>query len=134
MGDIVFLDQFRLSAVQRYVPDLMLEIGGHDHRRADHLHRDWWDTNMCSMGVAHLLTTHLLGIQTLWFLQQLAAKNLLNVSTLSIVFGVVDASLLQCSNHMTGNTLANSVNMSWMSSSVFSIAAGVNGLLGLTWK
>ena len=85
------------------------------------------------MGVAHLLTTHL-GIPTLWFHQQHAAKNLLNVSTLSIVFGVVDASLLQCSNAMTGNALADSVNMFWMSSLVFSIAAGVNGLLGLTWK
>ena len=29
VGDIVFPDQFRSSAVQRYVHDLMLEIGGH---------------------------------------------------------------------------------------------------------
>lgn len=27
--DTVFLDQFRTSAVQRYVHDLMFEIGGH---------------------------------------------------------------------------------------------------------
>lgn len=58
----------------------------------------------------------------------------MNVSTLSIVFGAVDASLLACSAHMTGNILANSVNMFWMSSLIFSIAGGVNGLLGLTWK
>lgn len=29
VGDIVFLDQFRSPAVQRYVHDLMFEIGGH---------------------------------------------------------------------------------------------------------
>lgn len=29
VGDMAFLDQFRSPAVQRYVHDLMLEIGGH---------------------------------------------------------------------------------------------------------
>lgn len=85
------------------------------------------------MRVAYPLTTQL-GIPTIWFHQQHAAKNLLNVSTLSIVFGVVDALLLACSSHQKGNFLANTVNMFWMSSLLFSIAGGVNGLLGLTWK
>jgi hypothetical protein len=117
VGDIVFPDLFRSSAVQRYVHDLMFEIGGH--------------LDEITAALTLFIET---GIPTLWFHQQHAAKNLLNVSTLSIVFGVVDASLLQCSNNMTGSTLANCVNMFWMSSLVFSIAAGVNGLLGLTWK
>ena len=86
------------------------------------------------MDGAHLLTLPTIGIPTIWFHQQHAAKNLLNVSTLSIVFGVVNASLLVCSSHMTGNILATSVNVFWMSSLIFSIAGGVNGLLGLTWK
>ncbi|KAH0836398.1 WD40-repeat-containing domain protein [Lanmaoa asiatica] len=109
--------QFRSPAVQRYVHDLMLEIGSHLDE------------------ITSALTIFIeIGIPTIWFHQQHATKNLLNVSTLSIVFGAVDASLLACSSHMNGNILANSVNMFWMSSLIFSIAGGVNGLLGLTWK
>ncbi|KAG9318950.1 WD40-repeat-containing domain protein [Chiua virens] len=109
--------QFRSTAVQRYAHDLMFEIGSHIDE------------------VTAALNIFIeIGVPTIWFHQQHATKNLLNVSTLSIVFGVVDASLLVCSSHMTGNVLANSVNIFWMSSLVFSIASGVNGLLGLTWK
>jgi predicted amidohydrolase len=85
------------------------------------------------MDASHPLTT-CLGIPTIWFHQQHAARNLMNVSTLSIVFGAVDASLLVLSSNNTGDHLASSVNTFWMSSLVFSIAGGVNGLLGLTWK
>ena len=79
-------------------------------------------------------TSHTLGIPTIWFHQQHVVKNLLNVSVLSIFFGVVNALLLVLSYEMTGNNLASSVNIFWMSSLVFSIAGGVNGLLGLTLK
>ncbi|KAG6371706.1 hypothetical protein JVT61DRAFT_9050 [Boletus reticuloceps] len=65
--------------------------------------------------------------------QQHATKNLMNVSALSIVFRVVGASLLVLSSHMTATIPAKLVNMFWMSS-LFSIAGGVNGLVGLTWK
>ena len=136
VGYIVSLDQFRSSAVQRYVHDLMHEIGGHLDEITSAL-TIFIEIGRSSMpvrwGVVHQLTVHL-GIPTIWFHQQHAAKNLLNVSTLSIVFGAVDASLLVLSSHTTGNILANSVNMFWMSSLLFSIAGGVNGLLGLTWK
>lgn len=131
----MFLDQFRSSAVQRYVHDLMLEIGGHlgEITVALDIFIEIGKSTAHSTDVLHSLTSDL-GIPTLWFHQQHAARNLMNVSTLSIVFGGVDASLLVLSSNMKGNVLANSVNMFWMSSLLFSIAGGVNGLLGLTWK
>ncbi|KAF8433293.1 WD40-repeat-containing domain protein [Boletus edulis BED1] len=112
-----YKNQFRSSAVQRYVHDLTLEIGGHLDE------------------ITAALTIFIeIGIPTIWFHQQHATKNLMNVSTLSIVFGVVDASLLALSSHMTATIPAKLVNMFWMSSLLFSIAGGVNGLVGLTWK
>ncbi|KIJ12052.1 hypothetical protein PAXINDRAFT_181666 [Paxillus involutus ATCC 200175] len=112
-----YKNQFRSPAVQRYTHDLTTEIGGH----------------LDNITIALSIFIEI-GIPTIWFHQQHAIKNLLNVSTLSIFFGLVDASLLQYSNNVTGNILADSVNIFWLSSLVFSIAGGVNGLLGLTWK
>ncbi|KAG1841235.1 hypothetical protein DFJ58DRAFT_748510 [Suillus subalutaceus] len=57
-----------------------------------------------------------IGVPTIRFAQQHAAANLLNLSTL------------------TDGVLEKSVNAFWFSSLVFSIAAAVNSLLGLTWK
>ncbi|KAF9220004.1 WD40 repeat-like protein [Gyrodon lividus] len=112
-----YKNQFRSPAVQRYTHDLTTEIGSH----------------IDNITVALSIFMEI-GIPTIWFHQQHAIKNLLNVSTLSIFFGLVDATLLQYSYTTTGNILSDSVNIFWLSSLVFSIASGVNGLLGLTWK
>jgi hypothetical protein len=41
---------------------------------------------------------------------------------------------MQFSYELNGSKLADAVNCFWFSSLVFSIAAAVNSLLGLTWK
>ncbi|KIJ59080.1 hypothetical protein HYDPIDRAFT_190627 [Hydnomerulius pinastri MD-312] len=112
-----YKSQFRSPAVQRYAHDLTTEIGDHIDNIATTL----------AMFIE-------IGLPTIRFHQQHAATNLLNVSKLSIFFGVVDATLLQYSYSMTANAISDCVNAFWFSSLVFSIAAGANGLLGLTWK
>ncbi|KAF8552230.1 WD40 repeat-like protein [Imleria badia] len=109
--------QFRSPAVQRYVHDLTTEIGDH----IDNI------TGTLSMFIE-------IGVPTIRFHQQHAASNLLNLSTVATFFSAVTASTLQFSYSSTGNVLADSVNAFWFSSLVFSIAAAVNSLLGLTWK
>lgn len=109
--------QFRSPAVQRYVHDLTTEIGDH----IDNI------TITLSMFIE-------IGVPTIRFHQQHAAANLLNLSTVATFFSAVTASTLQFSSGSTGTVLADAVNAFWFSSLVFSIAAAVNSLLGLTWK
>lgn len=109
--------QFRSPAVQRYVHDLTTEIGDH----VDNI------TVTLSMFIE-------IGVPTIRFHQQHAAANLLNLSTVATFFSAVTASTLQFSSMSTGTVLADAVNAFWFSSLVFSIAAAVNSLLGLTWK
>ncbi|KAG0697744.1 WD40-repeat-containing domain protein [Suillus ampliporus] len=109
--------QFRYPAVQRYIHDLTSEIGEH----IDNI------TLNLSMFIE-------IGVPTIRFAQQHAAANLLNLSTVATFFSVVTATTLQCSYQLTDGVLGNSVNAFWFSSLVFSIAAAVNSLLGLTWK
>jgi hypothetical protein len=109
--------QFRSPAVQRYVHDLTTEIGDH----IDNI------TGTLSMFIE-------IGVPTIRFHQQHAASNLLNLSTVATFFSAVTASTLQFSYGSTGHVLADCVNAFWFSSLVFSIAAAVNSLLGLTWK
>ncbi|KAL4062342.1 hypothetical protein J3A83DRAFT_4110084 [Scleroderma citrinum] len=109
--------QFRSAAVQRYVHDLTSEIGDH----IDNI------TVTLSMFIE-------IGVPTIRFHQQHAAANLLNLSTVATFFSAVTASTLQFSSPQTGSVLADAVNAFWFSSLVFSIAASVNSLLGLTWK
>ncbi|KAI5985218.1 hypothetical protein EDC04DRAFT_2590459 [Pisolithus marmoratus] len=109
--------QFRSPAVQRYVHDLTTEIGDH----IDNI------TVTLSMFIE-------IGVPTIRFHQQHAAANLLNLSTVATFFSAVTASTLQFSSMSTGTVLADAVNAFWFSSLVFSIAAAVNSLLGLTWK
>ncbi|KAG9312798.1 WD40-repeat-containing domain protein [Chiua virens] len=112
-----YKSQFRSPAVQRYVHDLTTEIGDH----IDNI------TGTLSMFIE-------IGVPTIRFHQQHAASNLLNLSTVATFFSAVTATTLQFSYNTTGNVLADSVNAFWFSSLVFSIAAAVNSLLGLTWK
>ncbi|KAH7929049.1 WD40 repeat-like protein [Leucogyrophana mollusca] len=109
--------QFRYPAVQRYIHDLTSEIGDH----IDNI------TGTLSMFIE-------IGVPTIRFAQQHAASNLLNLSTVSTFFSAVTATTLQFSYAQTGDLLSDAVNAFWFSSLVFSIAAAVNSLLGLTWK
>ncbi|KAH7910198.1 hypothetical protein BJ138DRAFT_1180462 [Hygrophoropsis aurantiaca] len=112
-----YKNQFRYPAVQRYIHDLTSEIGDH----IDNI------SGTLSMFIE-------IGVPTIRFAQQHAASNLLNLSTVATFFSAVTATTLQFSYAQTGDLLSDAVNAFWFSSLVFSIAAAVNSLLGLTWK
>ncbi|KAJ4491756.1 WD40-repeat-containing domain protein [Lentinula lateritia] len=73
------------------------------------------------------------GVPTIRFAQKRGAANLLNLSTVATFFSAVTAMTLQYS-YMLNSTTGHVVNLFWFLSLVFSIAAAVNSLLGLTWK
>ncbi|KAJ3781345.1 hypothetical protein GGU10DRAFT_367113 [Lentinula aff. detonsa] len=108
--------QLRYPAVQRYVQDLALEMGEH----IDSI------TSTLSMFIE-------VGVPTIRFAQKHGATNLLNLSTVATFFSAVTATTLQFSFELE-NTTGDAVNSFWFLSLVFSIAAAVNSLLGLTWK
>ncbi|KAG2337636.1 WD40 repeat-like protein [Suillus weaverae] len=109
--------QFRYPAVQRYIHDLTSEIGEH--------------VNNITVNLSMFIE---IGVPTIRFAQHHAASNLLNLSTVATFFSIVTATTLQSSCRLTDGVLETSVNAFWFSSLVFSIAAAVNSLLGLTWK
>ena len=74
------------------------------------------------------------GVPTIRFAQDHGAANLLNLSTVSTFFSAVTAAALQFTFQTHGTPLEDAVNAFWFTSMVFSIAAAVNSLLGLTWK
>lgn len=72
---------------------------------------------------------------TIRFAQKHGTNNLLNLSTVATFFSAVTATTLQFSYELDDDSnAAVAVNVFWFSSLVFSIAAAVNSLLGLTWK
>jgi len=94
----------------------------------------YWNRYRSSLSLV-LWNLHCLpGVPTIRFAQQHAAANLLNLSTVATFFSAVTATTLQFSYQLTDGVLEKSVNAFWFSSLVFSIAAAVNSLLGLTWK
>ncbi|KAG2156855.1 WD40-repeat-containing domain protein [Suillus bovinus] len=109
--------QFKYPAVQRYVHDLMAEMGEH----IDSI------TGTLSMFIE-------VGVPTIRFAQKHDAADLLTLSTVATFFSAVTATTLQFSYSQTGDMLSDAVNAFWFSSLVFSIAAAVNSLLGLSWK
>ncbi|KAG0696113.1 hypothetical protein DFH29DRAFT_1004842 [Suillus ampliporus] len=109
--------QFKYPAVQRYVHDLTAEMGEH----IDSI------TGTLSMFIE-------VGVPTIRFAQKHGAANLLTLSTVATFFSAVTATTLQFSYSQTGDILSDGVNAFWFSSLVFSIAAAVNSLLGLSWK
>ncbi|KAF9225897.1 hypothetical protein BS17DRAFT_777834 [Gyrodon lividus] len=109
--------QFKYPAVQRYIHDLTSEMGEH----VDSI------TSTLSMFIE-------VGVPTIRFAQKHGASNLLTLSTVATFFSAVTATTLQFSYSSTSTVLAKSVNAFWFSSLVFSIAAAVNSLLGLSWK
>ncbi|KAJ6595621.1 WD40 repeat-like protein [Mycena vulgaris] len=113
----VYHGQFRYPAVQRYVHDLTAEMGEH----IDSI------TSTLVMFVE-------IGVPTIRFGQKHKTDNLLNLSTVATFFSAVTATTLQFSFNLTTSSLQDAVNSFWFASLVFSIAAAVNSLLGLTWK
>ncbi|KAF9530279.1 hypothetical protein CPB83DRAFT_851296 [Crepidotus variabilis] len=109
--------QFRYPAVQRYIHDLSTDIGEHVEELASSL----------SMFIE-------VGVPTIRFAQEHGAANLLNLSTVATFFSAVTATTLQFSYGLDRGSISDSVNILWFASMVFSIAAAVNSLLGLTWK
>ncbi|KAN0131940.1 WD40 repeat-like protein [Lactarius tabidus] len=113
----VYEGQFRYPSVQRYLHDLVSEIGEHIESI----------TSSLSVFIE-------IGVPTIRFAQKHGAGNLLNLSTVATFFSAVTASTLQYSFDNHGTPLEDAVNAFWFTSMVFSIAAAVNSLLGLTWK
>ena len=75
------------------------------------------------------------GVPTIRFAQKHGSANLLNLSTIATFFSAVTATTMQFSYELDrASALAAAVNSFWFASLVFSIAAAVNSLLGLTWK
>ena len=74
------------------------------------------------------------GVTTIRTAQNHTQNGLQNLSTVATFFSAVTATTLQFSYEDTHNAAANAVNAFWFTSMVFSIAAAVNSLLGLTWK
>lgn len=112
-----YAGHFRYPSVQRYVHDLSTEMGEH----IDNI------TSTLSMFIE-------VGIPTIRFAQEHGANNLLNLSTVATFFSAVTATTLQSSYRLERTPLGDSVNCFWFASMVFSIAAAVNSLLGVTWK
>ncbi|KAF9031656.1 WD40 repeat-like protein [Hymenopellis radicata] len=108
--------QFRYPAVQRYIHDLTSEMGEHI---------DAISTTL-SMFIE-------VGVPTIRFAQKHGATNLLNLSTVATFFSAVTATTMQFSYELKTHS-GTAVNSFWFASLVFSIAAAVNSLLGLTWK
>ncbi|KAF9063012.1 hypothetical protein BDP27DRAFT_1335856 [Rhodocollybia butyracea] len=108
--------QFRYPAVQRYIQDLAVEMGEH----IDSI------TSTLSMFIE-------VGVPTIRFAQKNGASNLLNLSTVATFFSAVTATTIQFSFTLE-STVGRAVNSFWFLSLVFSIAAAVNSLLGLTWN
>ncbi|KAG6908170.1 hypothetical protein DXG01_005870 [Tephrocybe rancida] len=112
-----YAGQFRHQSVQRYIHDLSLEMGEH----IDSI------TSTLSMFIE-------VGVPTIRFAQKHGATNLLNLSTVATFFSAVTATTLQFSFQLPHKPVSDAVNCFWFASLVFSIAAAVNSLLGLTWK
>ncbi|KAF9444114.1 hypothetical protein P691DRAFT_787144 [Macrolepiota fuliginosa MF-IS2] len=109
--------QFRTPAVQRYLHELSIEMGEHID------------------GITSTLSIFIeVGVPTIQFAQKHGATNLLNLSTLATLFSAITATTMQFSYNLGNDPLITTVNSFWFASLVFSIAAAVNSLLGLTWK
>jgi hypothetical protein len=113
---IAYEGKLRSPAVQRYLHEVMTDVGEH----------------ISSVSAALSMFIEV-GIPTIRFAQQHVASNFLNLSTIATFFSAVTATTLQYSYQNVGTGIADAVNAFWFTSMVFSIAAAVNSLLGSTW-
>lgn len=64
-----------------------------------------------------------------------ATTRYLNLTTIATFFSSVTATTLQFSYNQTGQSrIGDLVNLFWFVSLVFSVASGINSLLGMTWR
>ncbi|KAK7023190.1 catabolite degradation [Favolaschia claudopus] len=112
--------RFRIPTVQQYVHDLTVEMG------------EYLDS--IASTVAIFVSN---GAPTIKFGQKHKTNTLvgfsLNLSTIATFFSAVTATTLQSSFVLLETPTQHAVNGFWFSSLVFSIAAVVNNLVGLTW-
>jgi hypothetical protein len=111
----------------------MPEIGDHIENITSTLSM-FIESGVSKRATQSLPLTVLTGIPTLQFAQQHGTTNLLNLTTVATFFSAVTATTLQYSYNLPQKPPAIIVNSFWFSSLVFSIAAAVNSLLGLTWE
>ncbi|KAI0262534.1 WD40-repeat-containing domain protein [Gloeopeniophorella convolvens] len=114
---VAYEGKIKSPGVQRYLHELMTDMGEH--------------ISSVSSALSMFIEV---GIPTIRFAQQHGASNFLNLSTIATFFSAVTATTLQYSYQTVGTGIADAVNAFWFTSMVFSIAAAVNSLLGLTWK
>ncbi|KAH8996340.1 WD40 repeat-like protein [Lactarius akahatsu] len=114
---LTFGGELKSPPIQRYIMELMSDMGEHFESVS-----------------AALSMFNEVGIPTIRFAQHHGASNFLNLSTIATFFSAVTATTIQFSYQNVGTALADAVNAFWFTSMVFSIAAAVNSLLGLTWK
>lgn len=131
--------QFRYPAVQRYLHDLMSEMGEHLDSITSSLSvfieiGMLRSSSLSPRKRGNHIPVEFSGVPTIRFAQKHAAANLLNLSTVATFFSAVTATTMQFSFDQHDTNLQNSVNGFWFTSLVFSIGAAVNSLLGLTWK
>ncbi|KAJ7598512.1 hypothetical protein C8J56DRAFT_168138 [Mycena floridula] len=109
--------QFHYPSVKRYLHDLSSDLGV----QLDNL------TSTISMFIE-------VAVPAIHFAQRHGSKNLQNLSTVATFFSAVTATTIQFSYQLDHSAISVTVNCFWFASLVFSIAAAVNSLLGLTWK
>ena len=63
-----------------------------------------------------------------------ATTRYVNITTIATFFSSVTATTLQFSLPESGTRLGSVVNFFWFLSLVFSVSAGINSLLGMTWR
>jgi hypothetical protein len=129
--------QFRYPSVQRYLHDRISEIGEHVESITNSL-SVFIEIGLSGSTIffsSEPTQTHLnAGVPTIRFAQEHGAANLLNLSTVATFFSAVTATTLQYTFQSHSTPIDDAVNAFWFTSMVFSIAAAVNSLLGLTWK
>ncbi|KAJ8594595.1 WD40 repeat-like protein [Rhizopogon salebrosus TDB-379] len=108
--------QFRLTSVQRYVHELITEIGNH-----------------IDVVASTLSLFAEIGIPTIQLSQEYATSNFSNLAIFCIILSIVTATLLHLPFRQTDTALSTTVNALWFSSLVFSISATAGGLLSMAW-
>ncbi|KZT35388.1 WD40 repeat-like protein [Sistotremastrum suecicum HHB10207 ss-3] len=112
-----FEGQLRSAPLARYIADLMPMIGTH--------------LDALTGALSFFVETGLAAIRQF---QSRAVSNLVNFSTVATFFSAITAQTLQISFTEVSTTIGAAVNTFWVASLIFSVAAVVNSLLGLSWS
>ncbi|KAF8997103.1 hypothetical protein BDQ17DRAFT_1429310 [Cyathus striatus] len=112
-----YTGQFRKQFVRKYLHDLSNEMGEHIDNT-----------------IASVSEFKEVGIRTIRYDQKHRTANFPHISTIATLLSIVSAMSTQLSFNQVGNLTADLVKCFWFASLVFSIAAAMNSLLGLTWR